>query len=124
MLYRHRFFVQQHVDADYLTYTTAISEQQKRRALELLINAEIPTFSQALVEDVQYGALLSFVDSGEAEGQFAGNLLRMVHAGYLPRTLPQHFQSPRLLAINLRTAAMMGWDPSLEVLLSVDVFFK
>ena len=43
--------------------------------------------------------------------------------GILPRALSQKFQSPILIAINLGTAALMGWNPPLEILLTVDEFY-
>ncbi|MCR5814960.1 MAG: ABC transporter substrate-binding protein [Desulfovibrio sp.] len=120
----HRQFVKEQVDAVYLTYSTKLSSRQKQQILTPLIQAGIPTFSQSLSDDVKNGALLSFVDSGFAEGLFAAEILLNIATGKSPRSLSQHFQSPKLLAINLRTATLLGWDPPLEVLLSIDEFFQ
>ena len=119
----HEQLLEQHVDAVYLTYCSSMSDAQKQHALAPLIERAIPVFSQARVDDVKNGALLSFVDSGVSEGRFAATLLLQILRGKLPRSLSQIFISPKLLAINLRTATAIGWNPSLEVLLSVDEFF-
>ncbi|MBO5490481.1 MAG: ABC transporter substrate-binding protein, partial [Desulfovibrio sp.] len=68
--------------------------------------------------------LLSFVDDSVEEGHAAARLLLGVLDGILPRAMSQKFHGARLLAINLRTATYLGWNPSLEVLLSVDEFYE
>ncbi len=120
----HRQFAEKQADAVYLTYSSTLTAQQRSTTLEPLIEASIPTFSQALVEDVKYGALLSFVDSCISEGQFVANLLVKIAAGHMPRKLSQVFLSPKLLAVNLRTAALIGWNPPLDVLLSIDEIYE
>ena len=120
----HRNLVDQHVDAVYLTYNVTMTEAQKRRSLAALLEKNVPTFSQVGLADVRQGALASSIDTGFAEGHFAAQVLRGLYDGILPRKLSQKFQSPLLFAINLQTAAHMGWNPSIEVLLSVDTFLE
>ncbi len=119
----HKQLVEQHVDAVYVTTSVAMTKEQIQRTLTPLISAEIPIFSQNS-DNVKGGALLSFVDDSVDEGRNAARLLLAVRAGVLPRALSQQFQSPRLLAINLRTASHLGWDIPLAVLLSVDEFYE
>ena len=119
----HRQFAKKKVDAVYLTYTAPLTPRQKHKVLEPLLAARIPSFSQATVEDVRYGALLSLRDGGINEGLFAASLLQKIFEGHKPRSLSQIFQSPMQLVIHLHTATRLGWDPPLEVLLSVDKFF-
>ncbi|MBQ9451792.1 MAG: ABC transporter substrate-binding protein [Desulfovibrio sp.] len=118
----HKQLVEQHVDAVYVTTSVAMTKKQTQRMLTPLINAEIPTFSQSS-DNVQGGALLSFVDDSVEEGRNAARLLLAIQDGVLPRALSQMFQSPRLLAVNLHTASLLGWDIPLEVLISVDEFY-
>ena len=83
----------------------------------------IAPIAQAGVDDVKQSALISFVDSALEQGRQTARLLRVVMDGLLPRTLPQRFHSPILLAINLRTVTSIGWNTPLDVLLSEDEFY-
>ena len=120
----HKTLVEQHVDAVYLTYNVALTPEQTRRTLAPLIKAGVPTFSQVGVDTVKCGALLGVVGNGIREGIHAAQILLNVRNGVRPRTISQYFQSPVQLAINLGTAARIGWNPPLEVLLSVDEFYE
>ncbi|MBE6442718.1 MAG: ABC transporter substrate-binding protein [Desulfovibrio desulfuricans] len=120
----HRKLVEQQADAVYLTVSVAMTPEQTRRTLEPLIDAGLPTFAQSGINMVKCGALLSFVDDSVEEGHAAARLLLGVLDGILPRAMSQKFHGARLLAINLRTATYLGWNPSLEVLLSVDEFYE
>ena len=120
----HRSLINQHADAVYLTFNVTMTAEQKRRTLAPLIEKNVPTFSQVGTEDVRHGALASCIDTGIAEGRFAARLVRGVYDGLLPRAMSQRFQSPLLLAINVRTASYIGWNPPLEVLSSVDRFYE
>lgn len=120
----HRQLVAQHVDAVYLTLSVAMTQQQIRYTLRPLLSAKIPTFSQSGLQDVKSGALICFAESDMDEGRRAAQILRSIMDGVLPRGLSQRFSSPLRLAINLRTAAMLGWNPPLELLLIVDEFYE
>ncbi len=119
----HKKLVEEKADAVYLTVNVAMTPAQTRRTLAPLIQAGLPTFAQSGINIVKCGALVSFVDDSVEEGHAAARLLLGVLAGVRPRTLSQLFQGSSLLAINLRTATHLGWNPSLEVLLSVDEFY-
>ena len=120
----HKKLIDQHVDAIYLTFSVELPPQQIRYTLTPLIQANIPTFSQSGVSDVKSGALLSLVDPAIVEGKQAGQILIKLITGMLPRKIDNKFYQPILLAINLRTAASIGWNPPLEVLLLVDEFYE
>ncbi len=119
----HKKLVEEKADAVYLTVNVAMTPEQTRRTLAPLIQAGLPTFAQSGINIVKSGALVSFVDDSVEEGHAAARLLLGVLDGVRPRTLSQLFQGSSLLAINLRTATHLGWNPSLEVLLSVDEFY-
>ena len=120
----HRKLVEQQTDAVYLTVNVAMTPEQTRRTLDPLIAAGVPTFAQSGISIVKNGALISFVDDSIEEGRHAARILGCVRDGTPPRALPQLFRSPQRLAINLRTAARTGWNPSVDVLLSVDDFYE
>ncbi|MBR4742085.1 MAG: ABC transporter substrate-binding protein, partial [Desulfovibrio sp.] len=105
------------------TVNVAMTPEQTHRTLVPLIDAGLPTFAQSGINIVKCGALLSFLDDSIEEGRAAARLLLGILDGLRPRILPQLFQGSSLLAINLHTATCLGWNPSLEVLLSVDLFY-
>ena len=44
--------------------------------------------------------------------------------GAKPRDLSQIFESSVSLAMNLRMATLIGWNPPLEILAAVDEFYQ
>ncbi len=124
MLACHKKFVEQNVDAVYITYNSLQSEQLQY-VLQPLIQAKIPTISQEGPREVRMGVLTSISNYSHREGHFVAKLLSaLLEEGARPRNLPQQLHSPLLLAINLHTASRIGWNPSLEVLMSVDKFYQ
>lgn len=119
----HKKLLEEKADAVYLTVNVAMTPVQTRRTLLPLINAGLPTFAQSGTNIVKCGALVSFLDDSMEEGHATARLLLGLLDGVRPRSLPQLFQGSSRLAINLRTATCLGWNPSLEVLLSVDEFY-
>lgn len=118
----HRRLLKQGVDAVYITVSVSMRPHQMRKILNPLVEAAIPTFSQEGIEAVKNGALMCFVDTGR-EGDVAARAIVAFTKGIALGTISQVFQMPIFLAVNLRTAAAIGWNPSLEVLLSIDQFY-
>lgn len=123
MEFCHKEFVKQRVDAVYITYNS-LKPEQLRHVLKPLILANIPTLSQLGTREVELGVLASITDYSAGEGRFVAQLLRRLLAGERPRRLPQRLHSSIMLAINLLTAARIGWNPDWDVLLSVDKFYE
>ncbi|MCR5561827.1 MAG: ABC transporter substrate-binding protein [Desulfovibrio sp.] len=119
----HRKLAHQRVDAVYLTYNS-LPAAQLPQALKPLMVAGIPLISQTGPREVQMGAMASITSYCTQEGRFAARLIVSLLNGAKPRNLPQRLHSPMLLAINMHSAARIGWNPSLEVLLIVDEFFQ
>ena len=120
----HKNLIRQQVDAIYLTSSVELPPKHIRYTLTPIIAANIPTFSQSGVSDVKSGALLSLVNPDIVEGKYAGQVLMKLITGMLPKKIDNKFYQPILLAINLRTAASIGWNPPLDVLLLVDEFYE
>lgn len=118
----HKKFAEQHVDAVFITYNS-LPALKLPKVLEPLNRAHIPTISQVGPREVRMGVLAGIASYCKDEGRFTAHLLRDLLQGSSPRSLPQQFNSPLLLAINVQTAARIGWSPSLEHLMSVDDFF-
>jgi ABC-type uncharacterized transport system substrate-binding protein len=90
-----------------------------------LLKAGLPTFAQQGGNLVKRGALLSLADNEiKVEGAFAAEALEKILNGHLPRSLAQRYENPVSLAVNLRTATLIGWNLPMEILAAVDEFYR
>ncbi len=119
----HRRMAYARVDAVFLTYNS-LPTAQLPQALKPLMAAGIPLISQTGPREVEMGAMASITSYCTQEGRYAAHLITGLLGGVKPRAMPQLLRSPMLLAINMHTAARIGWNPSLEVLLIVDEFYQ
>ena len=121
----HRKLVEQGVEAVYVTYSLGMVPKRIPEILSPLIKARIPTFSQLGSDEVRHGALLSISqDNLLDEGRFSASAMAEVMRGKKPRSLPQRYESTISLAVNLRTAMLIGWNPPMEILAAVDQFYQ
>ena len=96
-----------------------------KELLEPLIEADIPSFSQRGPGDTRLGVLMSIAQSNfKAEGMASAQAIVKVMDGVKPRDISQIFTGPLGMAINLKMAMLIGWDPPLEVLVAVDQFYQ
>jgi ABC-type uncharacterized transport system substrate-binding protein len=113
------------VDAVYITYNNGMAGARTKTVLAPLLRARIPTFSQAGSEEVAHGALLSIAQANmEDEGRFTAQALAGILEGKKPRELSQRYESSNSLAVNLRAAAVIGWNLPMEILAAVDEFYQ
>ena len=90
------------------------------------INARnIPSFSQKGSIEVQHGVLLSIARSGfKYVARFHADTMAEIFNGAKPRDLPQLFEDPPRIALNLKTALDIGWDPPFNILSSADEIYE
>ena len=119
----HRTLAEKKVDAVYLTFLSILPPELIPRVISPLLEARIPNFSQTGEDEVKCGVLLGFVGNSFEEGRYAADVLLSISEGALPRSLSQQYRIPLQLAINLETAASIGWNPSLSTLLDVSEFY-
>ena len=122
----HEELVKQGAEAVYITYNLqGLDGRYAIDALEPLIEAGLPTFAQQGSDLVRRGALLSMANNNiKGEGFFVAEALEKILKGSLPRSLPQRYESTISLAVNLRTAARIGWNLPMEILAAVDEFYR
>ncbi len=111
-------------DALYLTYTST----PMSRIPELMApvtEAGIPSFAQAGPQMVEYGVLMSLAQASFSDiGMFEAEAIASVIEGKKPREVSQIFEPELGLAINLKTAMRIGWNPPLEILAAVDEIYQ
>ena len=112
------------VDAVYIITQNGFTLQNMPKVLEPLNEAGIPTFSQAGSLRVQYGVLLSIAQAGfRYVGRFHAETVAKIFNGAKPRELDQLFEDPPKIAINLKTAEIIGYDPPVDILGAADEIY-
>lgn len=110
------------VDALYITYQKGVTKKTLPALLEPLFDKKIPTFSQAGVDEVRKGVLLSLGRKDFAsDGAFHARAIARSLNGVPPGSIDMVFQPPRLISINLGTARLIGYDPPVQFLGTADV---
>ncbi|MCR4667696.1 MAG: ABC transporter substrate-binding protein [Desulfovibrio sp.] len=120
----HKSLVEKGAEAVFITYNVGMAPEYAYHVLTPLLDAKLPTFSQLGPSEVKMGVLLSTTVSHiYGEGLFAASLIQKIHAGAIPRSLSQVLHNSMNLAVNINTATIIGWNPDLDVLASVDEFY-
>ncbi|MBQ7607002.1 MAG: ABC transporter substrate-binding protein [Desulfovibrionaceae bacterium] len=121
----HSQLIENGAQAIFLTTNISITPMNADIILRPINAAKLPSFSQLGSADVKLGALMSQSEqTAREEGAYCAELLAQIRGGKTPRSLSQVFDFVVIIAINLRTAAHIGWNPSLETLLMVDEFYN
>lgn len=112
-------------DALYLTVTAGMQGHRMVDLLQPAIKNSLPTFSQSGPNETELGVLMSLAQASfDDVGLFEANAIASVINGAKPRDVNQVFEGPLGLAINLRMAMLIGWDPSFDVLAAVDTIHR
>ncbi|MGD9974307.1 MAG: ABC transporter substrate-binding protein [Desulfatirhabdiaceae bacterium] len=113
------------VDAVYITVHRGVTPDILPDILAPLYAKRIPTFSQQNSEAVRYGVLMSSAQTDfKFFARFYAETIAKIFNGAKPRDLPQLFEEPSRIAINLKTAAIIGYDPPIDILGVADEILK
>ncbi|MCF8104177.1 MAG: ABC transporter substrate-binding protein [Desulfohalobiaceae bacterium] len=115
----------QNSDAVYVTVQSGVNSQTLPELVKIFNSHNIPTFSQAGSQEVKAGILLSIAQADyKYAGQFWAETIAEVFNGARPGQLPQVFEEPPNIAINLKTAEEIGFNPPVDVLGAADRIFQ
>jgi ABC-type uncharacterized transport system substrate-binding protein len=113
------------VDAIYVTKHGGVNSNSIPELVEIVTSNRVPTFSQSGSQEVRYGFLLSISLAGfKYVGNFYAETMAKIFNGAMPRQLEQIFESPPKIAINLKTAVLIDYDPPVDVLGAADEIFQ
>ena len=113
------------IDALYLTVHRGATLEMIQQLLEPMYARKIPVFSQRGTDEVRRGALLSIARAGfKYVARFHAETIAKIFNGAKPRDLDQVFEDPPRIAINLKAAQIIGYDPPVDILGSADEVFK
>ncbi len=112
-------------DALYVTVQGGVSERSLPELVRIALDARVPSFSQNGSDEVRQGLLMSISLAGyKYVGQFYARTVARILNGAKPRALPQIFEDPPKIAINLKTAEIIQFDPPVDMLLAADEVFE
>ncbi|MCH9675021.1 MAG: ABC transporter substrate-binding protein, partial [Gammaproteobacteria bacterium] len=124
----HRCFemLSRKVDAIYVTVQGGVNSETIPRLVKLANNYRIPTFSQLGSTEVKHGFLLSISRAGgfKPVGRFLAATIAKVFNGARPRDLNQVFEDAPNIAINLKTAELVGLYLYAHVLAAADEIYR
>lgn len=113
------------VDAVYLTENNGMQLARFPELLAPFFEHDVPTFSMAGSDEVRHGVLLSIAQAGfKYVGDFHARTIAKILNGASPRKLTQVFEAPPKIAINLKTAERIGFDPPVDILLAADEIYE
>jgi len=113
------------VDAIYVTQQGGVNSVTIPQIVEIANVNRIPTFSQAGSREVKEGIFMSISNSGfKYVGQFHASVIAKIFNGAKPRRLDQIFEGPPKVAINLKTAQLIGFDPPMVLLGAADELYR
>jgi len=108
-------------DAIFVTPQGGITLKSIPELVKIVNSYKIPTFSNSGSDEVKYGFLMSLSQAGfKYIGHYHAETFAKVFNGAKPRQLDQTFKEPMKIALNLKTAKIIGYDPSMDVLGIVD----
>ena len=112
-------------DAIYVTVQGGVSYRNIPDLVEIAIANKIPTFSQSGSEEVKYGFLASLSQAGfKYIGEFHAEITAKILNGAKPGQLPQLFEEPPKIAINIKIAERIGFNPPVDIMLAADEIFQ
>ncbi|TSH95129.1 hypothetical protein FOZ76_11620 [Verticiella sediminum] len=109
------------VDAVYITTHRGVSANSLGAIVDALLKNETPSFSMLGSQEVRRGVLMSMAQAGYLPvGLFHAETIARILHGAKPRELSQVWLSPAEIALNLKTAEIIGFDPPIDILLASD----
>ncbi|MGQ9365238.1 ABC transporter substrate-binding protein [Azospirillum sp. ST 5-10] len=113
------------VDAVYITVHRGVTIGNLPNIMEPINRLKVPSFSMLGAQEVQHGVLMSISQAGYSYvGQFHAETIAKIFNGAKPRDLEQRWVAPSKIALNLKTAELIGYDPPVDILIASDELFE
>lgn len=113
------------VDAIYVTQQGGVNPESIPKLVQIANKYNIPTFSQLGSKEVQQGILFSISRPGfKPAGLFLSATIAQIFNGAKPRQLTQLFEDSPSIAINLKTAEIVGLYLYADILAAADTIYR
>ncbi len=117
--------IAKNADAVYVTAQTGVNMNSIKDVVDIFNSHNLPSFAQNGIKYIKYGLLLSISQAGlKYVGTFYADTIAKVFNGAKPGQLDQLFEEPLSIAINIKTAEIIGYDPPVDVLAAADQIFQ
>jgi len=105
------------IDSMYVTGHTGLTKKNIKRLLSPMFKYKVPMFAQTRMDLVEHGILMGAGRSNFSyDAKFYAQTFAKILNGAKPRDLPQKFESPFNIVINLESAKKIGFRFPLEIL--------
>ncbi len=109
------------IDALYMTIHGGLTIERMPKIMEEINRYRIPTFAMEGPQFVKHGALLSISSQEQrATGEYNAAKIVRILKGEKPGRLDQKFSITPMIAINLKEAKLIGYDPPVDILAATD----
>lgn len=113
------------IDALFMTVHRGVDEHRMDEIMAPLLKFDIPTWSQRGSQEVKKGVLMSISRKEfKTIGTYHAEIMARILNGAKPRDLNQIFEDPQVIAINLKTAAAIGFRPPKGLMKVVDEIYE
>jgi ABC-type uncharacterized transport system substrate-binding protein len=112
------------IDAVYLPLFNGIPDKNFFSFIRPFVERDIIVISSNRISEVKKGSLITLVEDGiEDSGRFEADVMEKIVDGVLPEKISQNFYTNLSFALNMKTARLVNWKPSFELLMSVTYLF-
>jgi ABC-type uncharacterized transport system substrate-binding protein len=113
------------VDAIYVTQQGGIRKEHIPELVKITNKYHTATFSQAGSDEVKHGFLASLSQANFTYvGDFNAGTIAKVLNGARPNQLTQRYEPPPKIALNLKTAEIISFDPPIILVGAADEIFR
>jgi ABC-type uncharacterized transport system substrate-binding protein len=113
------------IDALFVTVHQGVDTGRMDEILAPLVQHRIPTWSQRGPIEVRHGVLLSVSRGGfQAVGRYHAEVMAKILNGASPGSLNQIFEDPKKIAINLKTAEVIGLKVPTGLIQAADEIYE
>lgn len=117
--------ISKQADAVYLTVHRGLNTQSLPKVVAPLMRYERPSFSMSGESEVKRGVLMSVAQGNYTYvGHFHAETIARIFNGAKPRQLSQIWLAPAKIALNLKVAEAISYDPPVDILLASDEIFQ
>ena len=121
---RCRDEIKDKIDAIYLPLFNGIPDKNFFSYIRPLVEKDIIVISSNRIMEVKKGSLITLVEDGiEESGRFEADVMEKIIDGVKPEMINQNFNTNLSFALNMKTAKLVNWKPSFELLMSVAYLF-
>ncbi len=113
------------IDALYLTIHGGLTLERLPAIMEAVNKYKVPTFAMEGPQFVRHGVLLSISSQEQrATGEYNAEKIVRILKGEKPGGLDQKFAITPMIAINLKEAMLIGYDPPVDILAASDEVYE